>query len=59
MTQTDNGTTLNMNTRKKRYCNKCDGLVHEELEKVLREEYPFYCPNCEENMYRFETHTKA
>ena len=37
---------------KKRLCNKCNSKV--EIEKEL--DYPYYCPNCDENMYEFETH---
>lgn len=45
-----------MRARKKRYCNRCGEIVRRETEKELRREYPFFCPNCDENMYRFETH---
>ena len=34
-----------------RVCNKCQTEV--ENEKVL--DYPYYCPNCDENMYEIET----
>ncbi len=44
------------NPKKKtyRYCNRCGKMV--QYERVL--EYPFYCANCNENMYNFETHRK-
>ncbi len=32
-------------------CRCCKPVVRETKIK----EYPFYCPNCNENMYRFET----
>ena len=33
-------------------CNKC-GCFEVEKETVLKE-YPFYCPDCHENLYSFE-----
>lgn len=48
-----------MRARNKRHCCKCDNLVRRETEKGLRKEYPFYCPSCDENMYRFETYKKS
>jgi predicted RNA-binding Zn-ribbon protein involved in translation (DUF1610 family) len=48
-----------MRVRKKLYCNRCGGLVVKEREPGLRKEYPFFCPECDENMYRFETHRKS
>lgn len=35
-------------------CKHCGCEVNEEVEKELREEYPYYCPECDENMYSFE-----
>ncbi len=35
-----------------RLCCRCGNQVRRET-KV--KEYPFYCPTCYENMYRFET----
>ena len=35
-----------------RICLKCGERVKREY-KI--KEYPFYCPNCDENLYRFET----
>lgn len=32
-------------------CNKCGGKA--EVEQEIKE-YPYYCPDCEENMYSFE-----
>lgn len=34
-----------------RICNRCGLEV--EPETIL--EYPWYCPECDENMYKFET----
>lgn len=39
-----------MKTR--RVCIRCESPVKRET-KI--KEYPFYCPRCDENMYRFET----
>ena len=33
-------------------CNRCGTQVQKELEL----DYPYYCPECDENMYRFEVH---
>jgi len=41
----------------KRYCNRCGKQVKKETEKT-KDNYPYYCPNCDENMFEFETHTK-
>jgi hypothetical protein len=38
-----------------RKCLKCGSYVEKETCKGLRKEYPFYYPNCCENMYRVET----
>lgn len=35
-------------------CTRCGTGVLPEVDKGLKEEYPFYCPNCDENMYSFE-----
>lgn len=37
---------------------KCSTVVKKETSKGLRKEYPFYCPKCDENLYRFETYKK-
>lgn len=37
------------------YCKRCGHKVKRETTKGLRKEYPYYCPHCDENMYRFET----
>ena len=44
------GETNNM----KRVCKNCGCEVNEEVEKELRKEYLYYCPECDENMYSFE-----
>lgn len=38
----------------KRICKHCECEVNEEVEEKLKEEYPYYCPYCDENMYSFE-----
>lgn len=40
---------------KNRYCRRCGHAIRRETAKGLRKEYPYYCPNCYENMYQFET----
>lgn len=37
-------------------CNRCGNPVIKETDKELMKEYPYYCPECEENMYSFEVH---
>lgn len=44
-----------MRGSRKRYCSRCGRTVLRETHKGLKREYPFYCPGCDENMYRFET----
>lgn len=41
---------------KRARCNVCKSVVKKETTKGLRKEYPFYCPTCDENKFRFETH---
>lgn len=36
-------------------CLRCKGHVEKETDADLVKEYPYYCPYCDENMYRFET----
>ena len=43
-----------MKTR--RFCQRCNTMVKHETDRDLKKEYPFYCPHCDENMYRFETY---
>jgi hypothetical protein len=40
-----------------RYCHN-GHKVRKETNKELKKEYPYYCPTCYENMYRFETLTE-
>lgn len=40
------------------YCCKCDKKVKRERDKELKKEYPFFCKNCYENLYYFETYIK-
>ena len=39
---------------KKYICNRCGTIVEEEKDNELKKEYPFYCPECDENLYSFE-----
>ena len=43
---------------KEYYCNRCDSLVKKETDPELRKEYTFYCPDCDENMYKFEVYNQ-
>lgn len=36
-----------------RYCNRCGEMV-EDTE--VDNDYSYYCPNCDEDLYTFETH---
>lgn len=36
------------------YCPKCHKPVIPETDPELKKEYPYLCPNCDENMYEFE-----
>lgn len=38
----------------RKICRRCGSAVKKEKNRVLRKEYPYYCPNCDENMYGFE-----
>jgi len=38
----------------KKYCNRCKTEVEKEVEPSI--DYPYYCPECDENMYEFEVH---
>ena len=38
--------------KKIRVCLRCGSEVRKEKENI---DYPYYCPNCDENMYEFET----
>lgn len=35
-----------------RYCQRCGHKVKREF---FIKEYPYYCPECDENMYKIET----
>lgn len=37
----------------KRVCRRCGTEVVKETEPTI--DYPYYCPECDENMYTFET----
>ena len=45
---------LKRGTGRKMACRRCGSKVRPEREAGLREEYPYYCPRCDENMYSFE-----
>ena len=38
-----------------RVCTRCKTPVWEEHDEEITKEYPYYCPNCDENMFTFET----
>lgn len=40
--------------RMKKVCRQCGTEVESENDKDLRKEYPYFCPECDENMYNFE-----
>lgn len=41
----------------KRFCFRCKTEVKTESESAIGA--PYYCPQCDENMYTFETFTSA
>jgi len=45
-----------MSTQK--YCFRCKTELEFETDSDLKKEYPYYCPNCDENMFEFETLTE-
>lgn len=47
-------TVLKRRAGKVMVCGRCGSKVRPEREPGLREEYPYYCPRCDENMYFFE-----
>ena len=36
------------------YCFRCKTEVEVEADQTMEGKYPYYCPNCDENMYSFE-----
>lgn len=38
-----------------RYCNRCGGIV-KDADYESENEYVYYCPNCDEDLYTIETH---
>lgn len=38
----------------KMVCRRCGTVVQPETDEELRKEYPYYCPECDQNMYSFE-----
>lgn len=45
-------------SREKLVCSRCHCEVEEEKDSELEKEYPYYCPECDENLYSFETTEK-
>ena len=45
-------------SREKLVCSRCHCEVEEEKDSELEKEYPYYCPECDENLYSFETKEK-
>lgn len=45
---------MEQKTCRKTVCRRCGAEVQRERERQLRKEYPYYCPDCDENMYSFE-----
>jgi len=35
-------------------CKRCGAKVKEETDSELKKEYPYYCPECDENLFSFE-----
>lgn len=35
-------------------CKRCGTTVEDETDSELKKEYPYYCPECDENLYAFE-----
>lgn len=38
-----------------RYCNRCGEMV-KDADYKSDNEYTYYCPQCDEDLYTFETH---
>ena len=38
----------------KTYCRRCGHEVIREQDEELAKTYPWYCPNCDENMFQYE-----
>lgn len=41
---------------KRVYCIKCHKAVQRETHKGLKREYKYYCPHCQENLYKIEVY---
>jgi hypothetical protein len=49
-------TILNLSNK---FCKRCLSIVYHEKHGVItNNEYPYYCVECDENMYNFEVNTK-
>jgi len=44
----------NIFKKEKRFCRRCGTQVEVEKIKSLKKQYPYFCPNCDENMFDFE-----
>jgi hypothetical protein len=44
-----------MSVARTRLCSRCKGPVWEEHDQDLSKEYKYYCSDCDENMFEFET----
>lgn len=42
--------------KEKIICNKCGSIVIKETDEELQKKYKYYCINCGENLFEFETH---
>jgi NAD-dependent SIR2 family protein deacetylase len=46
--------TYNHNTLTSKRCFRCKNFVHKEVDEDLKTKYPYYCPECDENMFEME-----
>ena len=44
----------NKERKKMTVCKRCGLPVYKEKDWSLRKTYPYYCPQCDENMFKFE-----
>lgn len=50
---------LNPESVARKVCSRCGSDVLPEEDEELKKEYPYYCPECDENMYSFECKDKG